>query len=219
MLTLRYFSPAIAWACLAAAQLACLPAVHAEAAPDAPLAPIAYKEIKRAANHGNVFTLGFIPFETGKLYWGTDEGGVAHLYTYDLGSQAAAELTGVIPPSFLPSGFTWSPDGRQAAITRGPVLKLVSVNVRATQNPFMGMGQWGPMFWTPNHYILTACAPDARVPRKLCSADTSTGFVTTLAAPGEGSLYAVGYIEGANKLIYERWNPGEGSNPVHLYSA
>lgn len=207
---------AIASVCLAVAQLVWVPVAR----PDSiPFAPLAYQEIKLAGNSGGVFTLGFMPFEAGKLYWGTDQGGVAHLYTYDLGSRTVTELNGVIPQSFLPSGFTWSPDGRQAAMTRGPVLKLVGVGNHATHDLFLGTGQWGPMFWTPNHSIFTACSPDVRVARKLCSADTSTGFVTTFAAPGEGSVYAVGYIEGANKLIYERWNPGEAPNRMHLYSA
>ncbi|HEX4300768.1 MAG TPA: hypothetical protein VH327_07845 [Gammaproteobacteria bacterium] len=207
---------AIAWACLAVAQLVWLPTVRADGIP---VAPIVYKEIKLAGNSGNVFALGFMPFEAGKLYWTTDEGGMAHLYTYDLGSQAAVELDAVIPPSFLPSGFVWSPDGRQAAMIRGPALKLVGIGVRATHNLFLGTGQWGPMFWTPNRSILSACAPDAQVSRRLCAVDTSTGLVTVLAAPGEGSVYAVGYIEGVNKVIYERWNPGEAPNPVHIYSA
>jgi hypothetical protein len=209
-----------AWAisslCLAVVQLAWLPAPRAEGIPSA---AIAFREIKLTGNEGNIFALGFVPLAAGELYWAADRAGVAQLYTYDLGPQKVSDLTGVIPPSFLPSGFAWSPDGRQAALVRGPVLKVVGINVHATKNLFMGASQWGPMFWTPNHSILTACAPDAQVARKLCAADTSTGLVSTLASPGEGSVYAVGYVEGANKLIYERWNPGEGSNPVHLYSA
>jgi|GEM_PF-4781411 len=213
----RSFRPrAIASICLAAAQLAWLGAPRADAIPTAAMA---FREIELTSREGNVATLGFVPLATGKLYWAVERGGVAQLYTYDLASQKVSELTGVIPPSFLPSGFAWSPDGRQAALVRGSVLKLVSVDHRNTQDLFLGMGQWGAMFWTPNHFILTACAPDAQTARKLCGIDTSTGFVTTLPSPGAGSVYAVGYVEGANKLIYERWNPGEGASPVHLYSA
>jgi hypothetical protein len=202
--------------CVAVAQLTWLPASHAD---NISTATLVYREIKFTGNSGRVFALGFMPSEAGKLYWSVDQGGVAHLYTYDIGSSTVTGLTQVIPSSFLPSSFTWSPDGRQVALIRGLVLKLVGINVHTTQNLFLGVGQWGPMFWTPNHSILTACAPDARVAHKLCAIDTSTGFVTALVAPGEGSLYAMGYIEGANKLIYERWNPGEAPNPVHLYSA
>lgn len=217
MLKPRFFPvQAIASICLAVAQLFWLPAPRAEGIPAAALA---FTEIKLAGNEGTVSELGFVPLAAGKLYWTTDRGGVAQLYAYDLGSQKASELTGVIPPSFLLEGFAWSPDGRQAALIRGPVLKLVSIDRRNTQNLFLGTGQWGAMFWTPTHSILTACAPDAQTARQLCAVDTSTGFVTRLVSPGEGSVYAVGYVEGANKLIYERWNPGEGSNPVHLYSA
>lgn len=201
---------------LTVAQLACLPAPHADAIPTA---PIAFKEIKLTGKEGDVSALGFVPLAAGELYWAVDRGGVAQLYTYDLHSQKASELTGVIPPSFLPSGFALSPDGRQVALIRGPVMKLVGIERRNTQNLFLGTGQWGAMFWTPNHLILTACAPDAQTARKLCAVDISTGFVTSLASSGEGSMYAVGYVEGANKLIYERWNPGEGMSPVHLYSA
>ncbi|HEY3860066.1 MAG TPA: hypothetical protein VGM47_10715 [Gammaproteobacteria bacterium] len=207
-------SRAIAWACLAAAQFVCM--AHAG---DIPTASLTYRQIKLASNSGSVFTLGFMPFNAGTLYWGAGQGGAAQLYTYDLGSQTTVELNGVIPPAALPGGFAWSPDGRQAAMVEGPVLKLVGISVHVTHNRFLGTGLWGPMFWTPNRYILTACAPDPQVPRRLCAADTDTGLVTTLSAPGEGSVYAVGYIEGANKLIYERWNPGEGPNPVHIYSA
>jgi hypothetical protein len=215
MPTRRYFLPrAIACACFTAAQL--IATAHAGSVPAASLD---FREIKLASNSGSVFTLGFMPFDAGKLYWGTDEGGAAHLYTYDFASQAAVELNGVIPSTMQPGSFAWSPDGRQAAMAEGPLLKLVGISVRVTHNRFLGTGQWGPMFWTPNRSILTACAPDPQVPRRLCMADTDTGLVTTLAAPGEGSVYAVGYIEGANKLIYERWNPGEGPNPAHIYSA
>lgn len=207
---------AIASICLAVAQLAWLPAPRADAIPTA---TIAFKEIELTGNDGVVTALGFVPLATGELYWVADQGGVAQLYTYDLGSQKVSELAGVIPPSFLPSGFAWSPDGRRAALVRGPVLKLASIDHRNTQDLFLGTGQWGAMFWTPNHVILTACAPDAQAARKLCAVDISTGFVTALTSSGEGSVYAVGYVEGANKLIYERWNPGEGTSPVHLYSA
>ena len=206
----------VASLCLGVAQLVCPSASQAE---DFPTATLAYRELKLTGASGDLLTLGFAPLQAGGLYWVTDQGGVAHLYAYDLGSQEVSELPGVIPPSFLPSGFAWSPDGRRAALVRGPVLKLARIDTRATQTLFLGMGQWGAMFWTPNHTILTACAPDPQAARRLCAVDTSTGFVTTLASPGEGSVYAVGYVEGANKLIYERWNPGEAANPVHLYSA
>jgi hypothetical protein len=204
----------LAWAWLA--QLAWLPVARAAAIP---VAQLSFQEIKLTHANGRVFSLGFMPFDAGKLYWAVNQGAAASLYTHGLDSDTVAELSRVIPSAFVPGGFTWSPDGRQAAMARGPVLKLVGVDVRATHNLFMGTAQWGPMFWTPNHSILTACSPDPKLARKLCVVDTSTGLVTVLSAPGDGSMYAVGYVEGANKLIYERWNPGEGPNPMHLYSA
>ena len=207
---------AIVVICLAAAQLAWAPTSFGGTVP---VLKLTYSEIKLTSNDGNVFALGFMPGEVSKLYWGAGDRGAAHLYTYDSGSRTTAESTGVIPPSFLPSGLTWSPDGRQAALVRGPVLKLVGINHPNTQNLFLGTGQWGSMFWTPNHSILTACASDPGSARRLCAIDTSTGFVTALVAAGEGSVYAVGYVEGANKVIYERWDPSEAPNPVHLYSA
>jgi hypothetical protein len=203
-------------ACAWLAQLAWLPMARAGAIP---VAPLSFHEIKLAHDSGSVFAIGFMPFDAGKLYWAVDQGSATGLYTRALDSDTVAELNGVIPSGFVPGGFTWSPDGRQAAMVRGPVLKLVGIGVRATHNLFMGTAQWGPMFWTPNRSILTACSPDPKVARKLCMVGTATGLVTVLSAPGDGSMYAVGYIEGANKLIYERWNPGEGSNPMHLYSA
>jgi hypothetical protein len=209
-----FLARAIACACFAATQY-----VSTAHAGSIPAASLDFQEIKLADNRGSLFALGFMPFEAGKLYWGADQGGAAHLYTHALDSDTIAELNGVVPSGFVPSGFTWSPDGRQVAMAEGPVLKLVGISVRVTHSRFLGTGQWGPMFWTPNRSILTACAPDPQVPRRLCMADTDTGLVTTLAAPGEGSVYAVGYIEGANKVIYERWNPGEGPNPAYIYSA
>jgi WD40 repeat protein len=203
-------------ACAWLAQLAWLPMARAGAIP---VATLSFHEIKLTHDNGKVFAIGFMPFDTGKLYWAVDQGGAASLYTHALDSDTVVELNGVIPSGFVPSGFTWSPDGRQAAMARGPVLKLVGIGVRATHSLFMGTAQWGPMFWTPNRSILTACSPDPKVARKLCVVGTSTGLVTVLPAPGDGSMYAVGYIEGANKLIYERWDPGAGSNPMHLYSA
>jgi hypothetical protein len=185
-----------------------------------PTTGLDYQEIKLTAKSGKVFALGFMPSEPAKLYWAVNVDGAGHLYTYDLSTQAVKEMLGAIPGTLSPTGLTWSPDGRQAAIAGGPALKLVDLNTHAVHNRFLGTeGQWGGMFWTPNHSIISACAPDRQSSRRLCAVDTANGLVTVLATPGSGSVQAVGYIEGANRIIYERWAPDEAPQPEHVYSA
>ncbi len=201
---------------------ACMAFMQSVAASGAaiPTASLSYQEIKPAAGIGKVFALGFMPSDKAKLYWGVDDGGAGHLYIYDPATQTLKQMLGVIPGALSPTGFVWSPDGRQAAVASGALLKVIDLNSHAVHNRFLGTeGQWGAMFWTPNHSILSACAPDQHAARRLCAADTASGLVTVLAVPGSGSVEPVGYIEGANKVIYERWAPDESPQPEHVYSA
>jgi Tol biopolymer transport system component len=185
-----------------------------------PTVSLSYKEIKLTDHGGGLFALGFMPSYPGILYWGTYDGGSGHLYTYDPSKQIAKEMLRVIPGNVVPIGFTWSPDGRQAAISEGQVLKLLDINTHAANNLFMGgQVQSGAMFWTPNHTIIASCTPAAHAVRLLCVIDTVRGLVTVLTAPNGDSAEPAGYIEGANKLIVAQWVPEKGPLPqVYLAS-
>ncbi|HEY3859493.1 MAG TPA: hypothetical protein VGM47_07780 [Gammaproteobacteria bacterium] len=184
-----------------------------------PTTALEYREVKLTDHAGGVFALGFMPFNAGKFYWGSSEGGAGHLHVYDLVALTAKEMFGVIPASVAPTGFAWSPDGRHAAISQISLLRLMDINTHAVHSLFLGgQGQVGGMFWTPNHTIITSCAPAEHAPRRLCVVDTVRGLVTVLAVPDEGSVIAMGYIEGANKLIYENAATKVAAVQLHLGS-
>ncbi|HEY4127495.1 MAG TPA: hypothetical protein VGN70_05580 [Gammaproteobacteria bacterium] len=179
-------------------------------------ASLDYRQIKLSDHSGYVFALGFMPLDAGKFYWGSAEGGAGHLHVYDMATQTAKEMFGVIPGSMVPASFAWSPDGRHAVVSKITFLRLVDINIHSVHNLFLGgQGQVGRMFWTPNHSIITSCASDANGARRLCVVDTKGGLVTALSVPDAGSTVAIAYIEGANKLVYG--NRVSQAGPVQFY--